>query len=81
MGSFTPSTVPGCRTPHLWLPGGRSLYDAVGNGFALLRFDPTLQVDGLLDAAARRGVPLTLLDIPAEAAGDSLLPPTPHLEA
>src|SRR5674476_326942 len=27
MGEFTPSTVPGCRAPHLWLADGRSLYD------------------------------------------------------
>ena len=25
MGDFTPSTVPGCRTPHVWLRDGRSL--------------------------------------------------------
>ncbi len=37
MYDFTPSTVPGCRTPHLWLRDGRSLYDAMGIGFTLLR--------------------------------------------
>src|SRR5207253_4302454 len=40
MGSFTESTVPGCRAPHFWLPDGRSLYDAFGQGYTLLRFDP-----------------------------------------
>jgi hypothetical protein len=30
MDQFTPSTVPGCRTPHVWLDDGRSLYDALG---------------------------------------------------
>ena len=30
MHDYTPSTVPGCRTPHLWLADGRSLYDAMG---------------------------------------------------
>ena len=30
MANFTPSTVPGCRVPHLWLRDGRSLYDALG---------------------------------------------------
>jgi 2-polyprenyl-6-methoxyphenol hydroxylase-like FAD-dependent oxidoreductase len=30
MDSYTPSTVPGCRTPHLWCRDGRSLYDAMG---------------------------------------------------
>ena len=63
MGTFTPSSVPGCRTPHIWLRDGRSLYDATGSGYALLRFDPTVKVDGLLEAAAERRVPFTLLDL------------------
>ncbi|MDO8301450.1 FAD-dependent oxidoreductase [Lacisediminimonas sp.] len=68
MAGFTPSTVPGCRVPHLWLRDGRSLYDAMGMGYALLRFDPAVPVDALLEAAAERGVPLVLLDIdPKEA--------------
>ena len=40
MDSYTPSTVPGCRTPHLWCGDGGSLYDAMGPEFTLLRFDP-----------------------------------------
>jgi 2-polyprenyl-6-methoxyphenol hydroxylase-like FAD-dependent oxidoreductase len=63
MGDFTPSSVPGCRTPHLWLEDGSSLYDVHGAGYALLRFDPTVNVDALLRAAKTRGVPLKLLDI------------------
>ena len=35
MGGFTPSTVPGCRAPHLWLRDGRSLYDAFGPGYTV----------------------------------------------
>ncbi len=66
MGEFTPSTVPGCRTPHLWLRDGRSLYDALGPEYTLLRFAPTISVDGLIDAAHCRGVPLTLLDVAAD---------------
>jgi hypothetical protein len=60
---FTPSTVPGCRTPHIWLGQGVSLYDAMGPDFTLLRFDPTLDVGNLLAAAEIRGVPLHLLDV------------------
>ena len=52
MNSYTPSTVPGCRTPHLWCDDGRSLYDAMGPEFTLLRFDPALDV-APLEAAAR----------------------------
>ena len=36
MGSFTPSTVPGCRAPHVWLSDGVSLLDVLGTGFTLL---------------------------------------------
>lgn len=68
MGSFTPATIPGCRTPHLWLRDGRSLYDALGPEYTLLRFDPAADVAPLLSAAGERGVPLALLDIdPSEA--------------
>ncbi|MBS0337441.1 MAG: FAD-dependent oxidoreductase [Proteobacteria bacterium] len=65
MASFTPSTVPGCRVPHLWLRDGRSLYDAMGPGYTLLRFDPGVAVDGLEAAARQRGVPLLVLDVDA----------------
>lgn len=60
---FTPSTVPGCRTPHIWLGEGISLYDAMGAGFTLLRFDRTLEVGGLLAAAEALAVPLVVLDV------------------
>ncbi|MDR7093578.1 FAD-dependent oxidoreductase [Hydrogenophaga laconesensis] len=70
MDSFTPSTVPGCRTPHLWLDDGRSLYDAMAPGYTLLRFDAAVDVRPLQEAAARRGVPLQVLEVrSAEAAG------------
>ena len=73
MAEFTQSTVPGCRTPHLWLRDGRSLYDALGPDFTLLRLDPAVEVDGLVAAAARRGVPMTVLDVEAdEAAANSI---------
>jgi hypothetical protein len=60
---FTPSSVPGCRAPHVWLRDGRSLYDALGPDYTLLRFDPAVRVTGLLEAAARRGVPLAVVDV------------------
>ena len=63
---FTPSTVPGCRTPHIWLRDGRSLYDALGPGFTLLRLDPGLDIDPLLSAAAARKVPLAVVDVASD---------------
>jgi hypothetical protein len=68
MYEFTPSTVPGCRTPHVWLRDGRSLYDALGPDFTLLRFDVTVHVEDLLTQAARRGVPIRVLDVDADDA-------------
>lgn len=63
MDTFTPSTVPGCRTPHLWLDDGRSLYDCMGADYTLLRFDPSVDVGPLVRAAGKRGVPLAILDV------------------
>ena len=63
MGGFTPSTVPGCRAPHVWLPDGRSLYDAFGPGYTLLQLDAAVDTGPLVAAAQGRGVPLTVLDL------------------
>jgi hypothetical protein len=63
---FNQSTVPGCRTPHVWLRDGRSLYDVLGPEFTLLRLDPAVETRGLEAAAAQRGVPLTVIDVDAD---------------
>ncbi len=63
MGSFTASTVPGARVPHVWLSDGRSLLDALGPAYTLLRFDRNVDTGPLVEAAARSGVPLTLLEV------------------
>lgn len=62
MGSFTASTVPGCRMPHFWLADGRSVFDALGPGYTLLRRDAKVDVTALLRAADEHGMPLLLLD-------------------
>jgi 2-polyprenyl-6-methoxyphenol hydroxylase-like FAD-dependent oxidoreductase len=68
MSDFTPSSVPGCRAPHLWLADRRSLYDALDDEYTLIRFDPGVRILGLTDAARRRGVPLGVLDVDAPEA-------------
>ncbi|WP_315827597.1 MULTISPECIES: FAD-dependent oxidoreductase [unclassified Bradyrhizobium] len=77
MGHFTASTVPGARAPHVWLADGRSLLDALGPAYTLVRFDPTINAEALVEAAARQGVPLTLVDVDRAKGGydfaDSLL--------
>ena len=62
LATFTPSAHPGARLPHAWLPGGRSVFDLLGDGLSLLRLMPG-QDDELVDAAAGRGVPLTVVDL------------------
>ena len=57
-----------CRTPHLWLRDGLSLYDALGPDYTLLRLDPAAEVGGIVAAAAQKGVPLAVLDVDAEGA-------------
>ncbi|HXA92939.1 MAG TPA: FAD-dependent oxidoreductase [Steroidobacteraceae bacterium] len=68
MADYTPSSVPGCRTPHLWLADGRSLYDALGADYTLLRFETQLDTSALEAAARQRGVPLAVIDVGACAA-------------
>lgn len=65
MGDYEPSTVPGARVPHFFLPDGVALYDALGPGFTLLRLDPDVNVEPLLRAAQDRSVPVEVLDIKA----------------
>jgi 2-polyprenyl-6-methoxyphenol hydroxylase-like FAD-dependent oxidoreductase len=65
MGSFTESTVPGCRAPHFWLDNGKSLYDDFGDGYTLLKFDRNTEVRALESAMSEKQVPLTILSIDA----------------
>jgi 2-polyprenyl-6-methoxyphenol hydroxylase-like FAD-dependent oxidoreductase len=62
---YIPSAVPGGRAPHVWLSDGRSLYDTLGFEFSLLRLGPSASDGvGFADAAAARGIPLTIVDRP-----------------
>ena len=65
MGSFIASTVPGCRAPHFWLADGRSLFDAFGPGYTLLRFDRDAAIDILVEAAAALRLPLAVVEVDA----------------
>jgi 2-polyprenyl-6-methoxyphenol hydroxylase-like FAD-dependent oxidoreductase len=70
ISDYRPSTVPGCRTPHVWMADGASLYDRMGPEFTLLRTDPAISVEPLLAAARARGLPLAVVEIgPDEAQG------------
>ena len=58
MADFTPSSTPGCRAPFAKLADGRPVYDALGPGYTLLRFDPDVAVAPLADAMRAMACPL-----------------------
>jgi len=68
--AFVPSARPGTRAPHAWIQEGglgnkRSTLDLFGKGFVLLRLGAEPPETGrLTDAAATRGVPFAVVDLP-----------------
>ena len=60
-GDYRPSSVPGCRAPHVWLDDGTSIFDHFGTGFTLLKFDPATASAPLERAAAQVGLPLKVV--------------------
>ncbi|HEX7970207.1 MAG TPA: FAD-dependent oxidoreductase [Stellaceae bacterium] len=68
---YVPSACPGGRAPHLWLKDGRSLFDAFGFEWTLLRLGPIAPAsEAFARAAARLGLDLTVLDLPGDEARD-----------
>jgi hypothetical protein len=61
--SYEPTAVPGARLPHVWLPDGSSIYDLLGDGFALLRLGLDASTDSLSEAATVLGMPLRVVDL------------------
>jgi 2-polyprenyl-6-methoxyphenol hydroxylase-like FAD-dependent oxidoreductase len=62
---YTPSAHPGCLAPHLWLTDGTSLYDQLGPDFTLLVTEgAAARGDRMAAAAARLGIPLTVIAPP-----------------
>jgi hypothetical protein len=67
---YMPCAKPGGRAPHVWLADGTSLYDNFGFEWTLLRLSNETKCDGLIAAAARAGIDLTVLDIAADGVRD-----------
>jgi 2-polyprenyl-6-methoxyphenol hydroxylase-like FAD-dependent oxidoreductase len=61
--TYVPTACPGGRAPHAWLPDGRSLYDALGFEFTLLRLGSSAPDAGFARAADALGVPLAVVDV------------------
>ena len=72
MADFTPSSTPGCRLPFAKLADGRPVYDALGPGYTLVRYDFDVAVAPLADAMRSHGVPFNIVDVPAAQ------PPSDH---
>ncbi len=61
---YVPTSRPGARLPHLWLPeDGASLYDQLGNGLSLLRLRDDADAGPLIESATARRVPLTIVEL------------------
>jgi 2-polyprenyl-6-methoxyphenol hydroxylase-like FAD-dependent oxidoreductase len=71
LNTYVPTACPGGRAPHLWRGDGRSLYDAFGFEWTLLRLGRHAPDGaGFARAAASLGLDLTILDVPGDEARD-----------
>jgi hypothetical protein len=68
--NYRPTSRPGCRAPHAWLPDGRSTLDLFGRGFLMIDFGGAQDLSGTRDAAASAGIPFAVacVDDPGIAA-------------
>lgn len=64
MGTYTPSTVPGCRLPHHWLADGSSLYDHLGPWYTLVALGRFDAAEAWADKARTAGLPVTVVRLP-----------------
>ncbi len=68
VATYEPTTRPGARAPHAWLPDGRSMLDLFGPSFVLLNFGDDPAASSSLEAAAHlRGMPLQTVPIDDDA--------------
>ena len=71
--SYTPTTWPGARLPHIWLDDGSAIQDHLGRCFTLLCAPGTAGAAAageLSRAFARIGAPFTVFEMRSAAAGD-----------
>jgi 2-polyprenyl-6-methoxyphenol hydroxylase-like FAD-dependent oxidoreductase len=68
---YVPTTWPGARLPHVWLHPGRSVHDAIGDGYTLLRLGGSKADTGGLERAMKAlGAPFDTLTIRESAPRD-----------
>jgi 2-polyprenyl-6-methoxyphenol hydroxylase-like FAD-dependent oxidoreductase len=68
---YVPTTWPGARLPHVWLDDGRSVHDAIGDGYTLLRLGGSkADTSGLARAMHALDAPFDELTIDEDAPRD-----------
>ena len=71
--AYVPSTAPGGRLPHRWLPGARSLYDVLGFEWTVLAPPPlAAEAERLAQAGRSAGWSVSVLELSADEVGDLL---------
>lgn len=62
---YVPTTLPGARLPHVWMPDGTALQDAIHGDFTLLcrATPPQAERDALSAAMAQRGARFSVLEV------------------
>lgn len=63
VSTYTQTSRPGHRAPHVWLTPEQSTLDYFGREFVLMRFDTSVPIDVLTDAMKSRGVPCRVVDL------------------
>ena len=63
INTFTSSTVPGCRLPHIWLENHKSIYDQFGEGLTLLQIGHEASGQDIVNAANELNIPLKLIQL------------------
>lgn len=70
--TYTPTTWPGARLPHVWLDADTSIFDRLGDGFTLVRVGDGGPSGEAISAAANAAqVPLDVIDVDATVVGDT----------
>jgi 2-polyprenyl-6-methoxyphenol hydroxylase-like FAD-dependent oxidoreductase len=68
---YAPTTWPGARLPHVWLDDGRSVHDAIGDGYTLLRLGRSkADTSGIGRAMRALDAPFEVLAIDEDAPRD-----------
>jgi 2-polyprenyl-6-methoxyphenol hydroxylase-like FAD-dependent oxidoreductase len=81
---YVPTSWPGARLPHVWLHDGRSVHDAIGDGYTLLRLGRSNAATSCLERAMRSlHAPFEVLtidgDVPRDVYGYDLILVRPDL--